>query len=94
MPFFSTFILPTRSALWSSVLTSTLPIESIGYLTPPHSGIPEYQEAIRIGLPFSLADKPDSPFDAKTRNAWTNAEHIKAANAPYPRSIVDLHRMV
>lgn len=45
-------------------------------------------------LPFSLADEPDSAFNAKSRNAWTGAERIKAAKAPCPRSILDLHRKV
>jgi hypothetical protein len=75
-------------------LTSAPPIESIEHLTPPHSIIPEYKRATLLALPFSLADKPDSAFDANSRDAWTGAERIKAAKAPCPRSMVDLDRKV
>jgi hypothetical protein len=67
---------------------------SIDSITPPHSIVSKYQKAVRINLPFSLANQPDSPYVVKTRKAWTEAERIKAGKASVPRSMAEFNRTV
>jgi hypothetical protein len=91
--FHSVFILPPRSPIWSSALTSSTIVDSIGYLAPPHSEIPNYKKATRIVLPFTLATTPDTPLN-KTAHSWTEIEREKASKAPTPRSIIELEKLV